>query len=68
LSFAVNSGILSRGTREWQVSGDESELHFGSSRPSAVLRDALENSASAYRRRSAFRLRTWGPLRRDPAM
>jgi len=38
------------------------------SRPSAALRDALENSASARRRMSAFRRRVCGPLRLDQAM
>jgi len=34
-------------------------------RPSEVLRDVLENSASAAWRRSAFWRRTWAPLRLD---
>ena len=36
-SFAMRSKIPSRSAHEWQVSGDESELHVGSTQPSTVV-------------------------------
>ena len=43
LSFAMSSKILSRGTREWQLSGDESERYFGSTPPTPVARRITVN-------------------------
>jgi transcription elongation GreA/GreB family factor len=36
-SLAMSSKIPSRSAREWQVPGDESEFHFGSTRPRAAV-------------------------------
>ena len=40
-SFPTRSNILSRSTYEWQVSGEKTEPHFGSTRPKAGVDERL---------------------------